>query len=158
MPTSFLGPLFPAGPYPKQILGEAQVCSPQVQGCELAFVAPPCSWDPNLLHFVVTTAKIAFILHIPNEPLVAGGHEVLSLLVPLSLGGGSSKNSPGTSWFAYVPRGLVALVGHPHPCPFIPCSYLCAAVFPSESFIMALEHNRAVICAEASSLQETEGL
>lgn len=62
----------------QQIFGEAQVCSTKVQGCELAFIAPPCSWDPNLLHFVVTTAKTASILHIPSEPLVAGGHKVLS--------------------------------------------------------------------------------
>ncbi|KAK4806912.1 hypothetical protein QYF61_012645 [Mycteria americana] len=51
----------------KQIFEEAKVCSPEVQGCELAFHPPPCPQDPELHHLMVPAAKVAFDLHIPNS-------------------------------------------------------------------------------------------
>ena len=55
---------------------------------------------------MVTAAKAAFDLHIPNEPLLVGEYEVQQSTSPrwlLSLRGGSyNQCTPGTSWLAYV--------------------------------------------------------
>lgn len=56
----------------KQTLEEAKVCSPKVQGCELDIHPFHCPTDLELQHFMVTAAKAATDLHIPNEPCIAG--------------------------------------------------------------------------------------
>ncbi|PKU40775.1 hypothetical protein llap_8916 [Limosa lapponica baueri] len=53
---------------PKQIFEEAQVCSPEVQGCQLAFQPPLCPQDPE--HHLIVTA--AFDFHILNDHLLVG--------------------------------------------------------------------------------------
>lgn len=59
-----------------EIFEEVKVCSPEIQRCDLIFCPPPSSQDPELYHFMVTTAKAALGLHIPNEPLLVYEHEV----------------------------------------------------------------------------------
>ncbi|KAK4828058.1 hypothetical protein QYF61_023118 [Mycteria americana] len=56
----------------KQIPEEAKVCSPEVQGSELAVHPPQCPKDLELHHFMVTAAKAALELHIPHQPLLVG--------------------------------------------------------------------------------------
>ncbi|GAB0180340.1 hypothetical protein GRJ2_000499300 [Grus japonensis] len=52
----------------KQIPEEAKVCSPEVQGSELAVCPSRCPEDLELHHFMVTAAKAALELHIPHQP------------------------------------------------------------------------------------------
>ncbi|GAB0210107.1 hypothetical protein GRJ2_003476500 [Grus japonensis] len=60
----------------KQIPQEAKVCSPEVQGSELAECPPRCPEDPELHHFVVTAAKAALELDIPYQALLIGENKV----------------------------------------------------------------------------------
>ncbi|KAK4822002.1 hypothetical protein QYF61_006616 [Mycteria americana] len=55
---------------------EAKVCSPEVQGSELAVRPPQCPKDLELNHFTVTAAKAALELHIPHQPLLVGENKV----------------------------------------------------------------------------------
>ncbi|KAJ7410452.1 hypothetical protein BTVI_53284 [Pitangus sulphuratus] len=49
--------------YSKQIPEEAKVCSPEVQGNELAVHPPSCPKDLELYHFMVTAAQTALECH-----------------------------------------------------------------------------------------------
>ncbi|KAK4824840.1 hypothetical protein QYF61_020213 [Mycteria americana] len=60
----------------KQIPEEAKVCSPKVQGSELAVHRPQCPKDLELHHFMVPAAKAALELHIPHQPLLVGENKV----------------------------------------------------------------------------------
>ncbi|KAK4828307.1 LOW QUALITY PROTEIN: hypothetical protein QYF61_025319 [Mycteria americana] len=60
----------------KQILEEAKVGSPEVQGSELAVCPPRCPKDLELHHFMVTASKAALELHIPHQPLIFGENKV----------------------------------------------------------------------------------
>ncbi|GAB0210109.1 highly reducing polyketide synthase PKS6 [Grus japonensis] len=60
----------------KQIPQEAKVCSPEVQGSELAECPPRCPEDPELHHFMVTAAKAALELDIPYQALLIGENKV----------------------------------------------------------------------------------
>ena len=69
----------------KQISEEAAVCSTEVQGCDPAFCSTP-SWcrglwyhssqDPEFRHLIVTAAKSAFGVYIPNELFLVCEYEV----------------------------------------------------------------------------------
>ncbi|KAF1477619.1 FERM domain-containing protein 3, partial [Megadyptes antipodes antipodes] len=59
-----------------QIPEEAKVCSPEVQGSELAVCSPRCPKDLELHHFMVTAAQAALELHIPHQPLLVGENKV----------------------------------------------------------------------------------
>ncbi|KAK4830254.1 hypothetical protein QYF61_009321 [Mycteria americana] len=52
------------------IFEEAKVCSPESQGCDLAFHPPSCPQGPELHCLMVTATKAAFNLDIPNKPLL----------------------------------------------------------------------------------------
>jgi len=84
---AFLGPSSLQGFVPwystKHIPEEAKVCSPEIQGSELA-LRPRCPKDPELHHFMVTAAKAALELHIPHQPLLVGENKV--------------QHSPSTTW------------------------------------------------------------
>ncbi|GAB0192653.1 hypothetical protein GRJ2_001730600 [Grus japonensis] len=60
----------------KHVHEEAKVCSPEVQGSELAVCPPHCPEDLELHHFMVTAAKAALELHIPYQPLLVGENKV----------------------------------------------------------------------------------
>lgn len=60
----------------KEIPQEVKVCSPQVQGSELAAHSPGCPKDPELHHFIVTVAKAALEHHIPYQSLPVGENKV----------------------------------------------------------------------------------
>ncbi|KAK4832092.1 hypothetical protein QYF61_020707 [Mycteria americana] len=60
----------------KQIPEEVKVCSPEVQGSELALHPPQCPKDLELHHFMVTAAKAALELHIAHQPLLVGENKV----------------------------------------------------------------------------------
>ncbi|PKU44702.1 rna-directed dna polymerase from mobile element hypothetical protein [Limosa lapponica baueri] len=58
----------------KQTFEQAKVCSPEVHSCEFAFFLQPSEsfspQNPEFHHLVVTAAKDAFYLHIPDELLL----------------------------------------------------------------------------------------
>ena len=56
---------------------EAKVCSPEVQGSELAAHLPRCPEDLRLHHFVVTATKAALDFHIPHQSLLVDENNVL---------------------------------------------------------------------------------
>ncbi|KAK4817448.1 hypothetical protein QYF61_015603 [Mycteria americana] len=60
----------------KQIPEEAKVCSPEIQGSELAMHPPRCPKDLELHHFMVTAAKATLELHIPHQLLLVGEKKV----------------------------------------------------------------------------------
>ncbi|KAK4832975.1 hypothetical protein QYF61_026801 [Mycteria americana] len=69
----------------KQIPEEAEVCSPEVQGSELAAHPPRCSKDLERHHFVVPAVKAALELHIPHQPLLVGENKVQHSTSPCCL-------------------------------------------------------------------------
>lgn len=81
----------PQGHIPWDSSKQDRVCSPEVQGCDLAFHPPPSPQDPELHNLTDTTAKADFDLHILNKPPcivvlgVLGPAEHLSSLASLSL-------------------------------------------------------------------------
>jgi len=60
----------------EQIPGEAKVCSPEVQGRELAVCPPRCPKDLELHHLMVTADKAALEHHIPHQLLLVGQNKV----------------------------------------------------------------------------------
>ena len=78
--SAFLAPPSLQGFFPwdssKQIFEEAKVCSPEVQGSELALYPHCCPKDLELHHFMVTAAKAALELRIPHQPFLVGENKV----------------------------------------------------------------------------------
>ncbi|PKU43982.1 hypothetical protein llap_5701 [Limosa lapponica baueri] len=66
---------------------DAKLCSPEVQGNELALHPSPRPQNSELHHLMVTAAKAAFDLHIPSEPLLFGEYEI--------------QQSTSPHWFLY---------------------------------------------------------
>ncbi|KAK4826701.1 hypothetical protein QYF61_010916 [Mycteria americana] len=91
---------------------EAKVCSPEVQGSELAVFPPRRPKDLKLHHFMVIAAKAALELHIPHQPLLVGENKV--------------QHSTSPRWFLYhlEKEGIISTFQEPHrllmPCCVVP--------------------------------------
>ena len=103
--TSLFSGLYPIGLFQADTW-DAKVCAPQVQGCYLTFCPVPSCQNTELYLLMVTLAKTAPSLHIPDQSFLFctyGLAECLSLFSPQSpMLGNCHWCIPETSWIAYA--------------------------------------------------------
>ncbi|KAM9634999.1 uncharacterized protein ACIBXB_015978 [Morphnus guianensis] len=108
----------------KQIPEEAKLCSPEVQGSELAVRPPRHPKDLELHHFMVTEAKAALELHIPHQPLLVGENKVQHSPSPRWLLHHLEKEFPISAF--QEPPGLLM------PCRVVPPTDIRVVEVPRE--------------------------
>ncbi|KAJ7399009.1 hypothetical protein BTVI_119316 [Pitangus sulphuratus] len=107
----------------KQIPEEVKVCSPEVQGTEVAVCTPCCPKDLKLYHSMFTAAQAALDLHIPHQPLLAGENKV--------------QHSIPCHWLLYHLEKEVVINAFQEPLGLI---VLCCLVPPTDIRVAVLSH------------------